>query len=141
MISLPPGCIVSPEPPNWYSTMALREWFERFPFVAITRGVQPSEAKPCAEILRKSGFCIIETPLNSPEPYRSIEQMVDLLGETVLVGAGTVIDPVQVEDVKRAGGRLIVSPHCDERVIEKTKECGLFSIPGAVSAMSCTIVP
>lgn len=113
--------------------MALRQWFENFPFVAITRGIQPGEAKPCAEVLHKNGFCIIETPLNSPEPYRSIEKMVDLLGESVLVGAGTVVDPAQVEDVQRAGGRLIVSPHCDVRVIEKTKECGLFSIPGAAT--------
>jgi 2-dehydro-3-deoxyphosphogalactonate aldolase len=113
--------------------MVLRKWFEHFPFIAITRGIRPDEAKPCAEVLRDHGFCVIETPLNSPEPYRSIEKMVDLLGETALVGAGTVTDPGQVEEVKRAGGRLIVSPHCDVRVIERTKECGLFSLPGAAT--------
>lgn len=113
--------------------MTLRQCLENFPFIAITRGIRPDEATQIGAILRKSGFCVIETPLNSPDPYRSIEKMVDLFGEDVLVGAGTVVRPDQVEDVKRAGGTLIVSPHCDVRVIEKTKECGLISLPGAAT--------
>lgn len=113
--------------------MELQHYLSDFPFVAITRGIKPDEAVPCCRILHTAGFRIIETPLNSSEPYRSIEQMAGLFGSEVLIGAGTVLKTAQVDEVKNVGGRLIVSPHCDTRIIERTKKCGLISIPGVAT--------
>ncbi len=36
-----------------------------------------------------------------------------------------------------AGGKLIVSPNCDPEVIAATKELGLVSIPGVLTASEC----
>jgi len=113
--------------------MDLRQYLKKFPFIAITRGIKPDEAVVCCRILHAAGFRIIETPLNSPDPYRSIEQMAGLFGSEILIGAGTVVKLEQVDEVKNAGGRLVVSPHCDPGIIEKTKECGLISIPGVAT--------
>jgi 2-dehydro-3-deoxyphosphogalactonate aldolase len=113
--------------------MDLRQYLKQFPFIAITRGIKPAEAVVCCRILHAAGFRIIETPLNSPDPYRSIEQMAGLFGSEILIGAGTVVKLEQVDEVKKAGGRLVVSPHCDPKIIEKTKECGLISIPGVAT--------
>ena len=48
-----------------------------------------------------------------------------------MIGAGTVLTEEQVVLTAKAGGRFIISPNTDRQVIEKTKELGLISMPGA----------
>lgn len=103
------------------------------PLVAILRGIKPSSAKDVAEILYDAGFTIVEVPLNSPDPLRSIEIIADHLGDRMLVGAGTVLSEQDVHNVKNAGGKIIVSPNCNLRVIRATKEHGLYSFPGVLT--------
>ena len=61
------------------------------PLVAILRGLTPGEAVPIAQALYDAGFRLIEVPLNSPEPLRSIAAIRAALGSDALVGAGTVL--------------------------------------------------
>ena len=105
-------------------------WLKRWPLVAILRGVKPGEAPDLGTMLVETGFTIIEVPLNSPEPYASIVRLVKRIGDRALVGAGTVTDWEQVTKVADAGGRLIVMPHADERIVEAAKRRNLFVIPG-----------
>lgn len=105
-------------------------YFEQCPLVAIIRGVKPSEAEAIAQALYDGGIRIIEVPLNSPDPLTSIRAIVDRLGESALVGAGTVLDPAQVADVKDAGGRIVVSPNMNPAVIKATVAAGMVSSPG-----------
>jgi 2-dehydro-3-deoxyphosphogalactonate aldolase len=105
-------------------------WFKRWPLVAILRGVKPSEAVEIGLVLAETGFTIIEVPLNSPEPYASIVKLEKRLGGKVLIGAGTVTDWEQVPKVADAGGRIIVMPHADERIVEAAKRRNLFVVPG-----------
>jgi 2-dehydro-3-deoxyphosphogalactonate aldolase len=113
--------------------MKLKKYLEEFPFIGIMRGIRPEEAVACASVLIDKGFRIIETPLNSPDPFRSIHLMAESYGETALIGAGTVTEVEQVSQVQKAGGKLIFSPNCDPKVIKATKECGLISIPGVAT--------
>ena len=71
------------------------------------------------------GFRIIEVPLNSPEPFDSIDRLAAALGDGVLVGAGTVVDPTDVSRVAGSGGRLVVAPNADRRVVAAAKGAGL----------------
>jgi 2-dehydro-3-deoxyphosphogalactonate aldolase len=100
------------------------------PLVAIIRGVTPGEAEAIGDVLFEAGIRIVEVPLNSPEPLKSIEILARSLGERALVGAGTVLDPADVARVKDAGGRIIVSPNVFTPVIEATAAAGLVSSPG-----------
>jgi 2-dehydro-3-deoxyphosphogalactonate aldolase len=52
------------------------------------------------------------------------------LGDQALIGAGTVLDPAQVGEVRQAGGRLIVSPDCNPEVIAAAAAAGMVSTPG-----------
>jgi 2-dehydro-3-deoxyphosphogalactonate aldolase len=98
------------------------------PLVAILRGVRPEEVEAIGRVLIDAGFSLIEVPLNSPDPFDSIARLARLEG--ALVGAGTILDPAEVEKLAAAGGMLAVSPHCDPAVIAETKRLGLISIPG-----------
>lgn len=101
--------------------------------VAILRGVEPDEVVDIAAALLDSGIRIIEVPLNSPRPLLSIERLAARFGEQALIGAGTVLSAKQVDEVAAAGGRLIVSPNTEPKVIERTLELALDSLPGAMT--------
>jgi 2-dehydro-3-deoxyphosphogalactonate aldolase len=109
---------------------ALGDWLKRCPLVAILRGIKPGEALDIGTMLVETGFTIIEVPLNSPEPFASIVRLAKRLGDRALLGAGTVTDLEQVTKVADAGGRVIVMPHADERVVEAAKRRNLFVVPG-----------
>lgn len=104
--------------------------FTACPLVAIIRGVTPDEAEDIGDAILGAGIRIIEVPLNSPEPLKSIERLAKRIGERALVGAGTVLKPEQVEAVRSAGGQLIVSPNTNTAVIAATVSAGIVSCPG-----------
>jgi 2-dehydro-3-deoxyphosphogalactonate aldolase len=108
----------------------MREHLQALPLIAILRGLTPDEALPVGQVLVQAGFRIIEVPLNSPQPLRSIERLAQAFGSHCLIGAGTVMSAAQVDEVARAGGRLIVMPHSDTTVIRAAKAQGMYSAPG-----------
>lgn len=114
--------------------MGAKELFGKFlgecPLIAIIRGVTADEAEAIGEAIYEAGIRIVEVPLNSPDPLMSIEKLARRLGDKALVGAGTVLRPEQVADVKKAGGRIIVSPDTNIEVVAAAAEAGLVSSPG-----------
>lgn len=105
--------------------------------VAILRGISPAEALKISETLIECGITKIEVPLNSPDPFNSIEQMVRSFGTDALIGAGTVLTPTDVTRLKDVGGALVVSPDCNPAVIEATKAAGMLSFPGVLTPTEC----
>lgn len=101
--------------------------------IAILRGLQPQEAAAVGEVLYCAGFRVIEVPLNSPSPYESIRILRDALPADCLIGAGTVLSLEQVEQVKAAGGQVIVMPHSDAKVLRAAKAAGLYLSPGVAT--------
>jgi 2-dehydro-3-deoxyphosphogalactonate aldolase len=108
----------------------VRAWLQRCPLVAILRGVQPAEAESICAALERAGICIVEVPLNSPNPLQSISILSRSFGSRMLIGAGTLTEPSQVGEVAASGGRLIVTPHADAVIVRTAKAAGLFVIPG-----------
>lgn len=110
-----------------------REALAALPLVAILRGLRPEEADGVGDALVGAGVTIIEVPLNSPDPFASIRRLADRHGERALVGAGTVLDPADVDRVRDAGGRLVVMPHSDPAVIARAVALGLDCTPGVAT--------
>ena len=52
----------------------------------------------------------------------------------VLVGAGTVLTPQQVDEAVAAGAAYVVSPGTSRAVVERCQEHGVLALPGAVTA-------
>ena len=102
--------------------------------IAILRGLTPDGAAPVTEALIAAGITKIEVPLNSPQPFESIRRMIAQAGDTALIGAGTVLDPVEVGQLAALGAGMVVSPDCNPRVIVAAKSAGLLSYPGVFTA-------
>jgi 2-dehydro-3-deoxyphosphogalactonate aldolase len=103
------------------------------PLVAILRGLKAHEALDIGGALVAIGWKLIEVPLNSPQPLLSIEKLASTHPD-VLIGAGTVLTPGQVREVRAAGGRLIVSPNFDADVIREAAKLGMVCLPGVATA-------
>ena len=103
------------------------------PLVAILRGVKPSEVLGVAAVIVEAGIEIIEVPLNSPDPFSSIELLAQHFGGSCLIGAGTVLSVDQVNKVHAAGGQLVVSPNTDAAVIKAAKSYNMVSFPGCLT--------
>ena len=105
----------------------------QLPLVAILRGITSGESVEIGRRLYEAGFRLIEVPLNSPEPFKSIVAIRQSLPDDALVGAGTVLTVDQVRELKDSGGDLTVMPHADTAVICAAKAAGMACTPGVVT--------
>jgi 2-dehydro-3-deoxyphosphogalactonate aldolase len=105
----------------------------RMPLVAILRGLDVAQAMPVGLALYAAGFRVLEVPLNRPGALECIALLSKELPDDALVGGGTMLNRADVEAVHAAGGRLIVSPNCDARVISHAAALGMLCAPGVAT--------
>ncbi len=108
--------------------------FDQMPLVAILRGIEPSDASGVATALVNSGLRIIEVPLNSPQPLKSIAAIANVFGNDVIVGAGTVLNEDQAHQVLDSGGQLLIAPNLNLKVGEVAARAGIAWCPGVFTA-------
>lgn len=115
------------------------EDIENNKIIAILRGIKDDELIPLAEAMYEGGIRLLEITFSAGKPEsdkktaENIKKLVSHFGERMHIGAGTVLTEGQVELVKLAGGKFIISPDTNTAVIKKTRELGLVSIPGALT--------
>ena len=110
-----------------------------FALIPILRGLEPDRAVEIAQVLYGEGFLCFEVPLNSPDPFRSIERICQRFDGRLLIGAGTVLSVADVGRVTDAGGMIVVSPNADLDVIDATKQRGMISLPGFATATESSV--
>jgi 2-dehydro-3-deoxyphosphogalactonate aldolase len=101
--------------------------------VAILRGIKPDEAEAVVGTLIDTGFELIEVPLNSPDPFVSIERLCKRFGGDCHIGAGTVLTAADCARVADVGGRLMVSPNVDADVLAMARSRQMVTMPGVFS--------
>ncbi|MBB3455851.1 2-dehydro-3-deoxyphosphogalactonate aldolase [Rhizobium sp. BK313] len=104
------------------------------PLIAILRGVKPEETADIVGALIDAGLTAIEIPLNSPEPFRSIEIAAKMAPADCLIGAGTVLTVEDVDRLDAAGGKLLVTPNVEPAVISRARDKGMVTMPGVFTA-------
>lgn len=98
--------------------------------IAILRGITTSEATDVGSALFEAGVRVVEVPLNSPDPFTTIERLAVEFAGRMTVGAGTVLDPADINLLKSHKGEIAVSPDSNPAVITRAREAGLVPIPG-----------
>ncbi|WP_158782432.1 2-dehydro-3-deoxy-6-phosphogalactonate aldolase [Pantoea sp. BAV 3049] len=109
-------------------------WSTKLPLIAILRGIRPEEAEAHVGALVEAGFDAVEIPLNSPDWQLSIASMVKTFGDKALIGAGTVLEPEQVDRLAEMNSKLVVTPNTDVAVIRRAVEHGMTVAAGCATA-------
>jgi 2-dehydro-3-deoxyphosphogluconate aldolase / (4S)-4-hydroxy-2-oxoglutarate aldolase len=90
------------------------------------------DAGPLAGALVAGGLPVAEVTFRTAAAGDAIRAMADR-GD-VLLGAGTVLTPAQVDEAVAAGASYVVSPGLSRAVVERCGEHGILALPGAVTA-------
>lgn len=115
------------------------EWLMEHKLVAIARRVAKEDIADTARALYEGGVRSLEITFDQSNPNciaetaRSIEIVREVMGERMMVGAGTVLTVEQAVTAAKAGASFVLSPDTNVEVIEKVKELGLVSVPGAMT--------
>ena len=99
--------------------------------IAIFRGDFRGEWLAYAQALLNGGITAMEITLNSPDALAGIETLAKQLGDQIMLGAGTVLTPEEVNRAVDAGARFIIAPDTDPAVIEAAKKRDAAVLPGA----------
>jgi 2-dehydro-3-deoxyphosphogluconate aldolase/(4S)-4-hydroxy-2-oxoglutarate aldolase len=103
------------------------------PIVPVVVLDDDRDALPLAEALLEGGIAIMEITLRSAVALDSIERIANELPE-MHVGAGTVLDSLQMIRVRDAGGRFSFSPGISTDLLDCANEQNISFIPGVATA-------
>lgn len=104
------------------------------------RGLEKAYCLPAVQALYAGGIRLVEVTFNQKEPathkhtLEAIRQIREEMQGKMCVGAGTVTSVELARQAKEAGATFIVSPDTNPEVIAYTREAGMVSIPGALTA-------
>ena len=112
---------------------------EKEKLITIVRGVEKEKLIPLAEAMYTGGIRLLEVTYSANGKVSDEEtaECIKILSEhfegRMYIGAGTVLSEKQVELTKNAGGKFIISPDTNEKVIKKSRELSMVSMPGALT--------
>ncbi len=114
-------------PPTTSAT--LHESLFNAAIIAVLILDEPADAAPLAHALLSGGISCVELTLRTPAAMDCLRSIRSLVPE-MLVGAGTVLSPAQVREVKEAGAAFGVSPGINPPVVAEAQRIGLPFAPG-----------
>lgn len=111
----------------------MQETLSRLEQIAVVPAVildNADHAGPLAEALIEGGLPCAEITLRTPASMEALRRMTPF-SDRLLLGAGTVLNTTQADQVIDAGARFIVSPGMDEKLIRHCHARNITIIPGA----------
>ena len=99
------------------------------PVIPVLTIERVADAVPLARALVKGGLPVLEITLRTPTAMAALGAIAEEVPDAV-VGAGTVLEAAQVEQIQKLGARFAVSPGCTPSLVAATKAAGLPYLPG-----------
>ncbi len=101
--------------------------------VPIVRASSADEAVRIVEAVCAGGVSTVEVTMTVPGAIKVLERMAERLGDRVLLGAGTILDPETARAAILAGAQFLVSPNLNPKVIEVARRYSCVSIPAGLT--------
>lgn len=101
--------------------------------VPVVRAANVDEARRAVDAICEGGIPIIEITMTVPNAAVMIKELVRELGNSVLVGAGTVTNAEQAEICMDAGAQFLVSPGLSVSVVQAATKRSILALPGALT--------
>jgi 2-dehydro-3-deoxyphosphogluconate aldolase/(4S)-4-hydroxy-2-oxoglutarate aldolase len=99
--------------------------------VAILRADDGSRLADAAAALAEGGVDIVEVTFTVPRAEKVLAEVAERLGDRVLLGAGTILDPETARVALMSGAKFLVSPVVRPAVIELARRYSVPMFPGA----------
>jgi len=115
----------------------VRARIEEIGIVPAIRVSSTEEARFAAAAVSSGGIPIVEITMTVPEACELIQDMVANAPD-IIVGAGTVLDPVTAHRCLEAGAQFLTSPGLDLSIVELTEKAGVVTMPGALTPSEVT---
>ncbi|HUR42077.1 MAG TPA: bifunctional 4-hydroxy-2-oxoglutarate aldolase/2-dehydro-3-deoxy-phosphogluconate aldolase [Verrucomicrobiae bacterium] len=99
----------------------------------VVRAPSADEAVALGEAIVAGGLPVLEITLTVPDALAAIERLAAKLGDSVLIGAGSVLDAAGVRASVEAGARFIVTPAFDAEALQACRDLSVACIVGALT--------
>ncbi len=110
-----------------------RRRIEEIAICPVVRASSPAQAIAAADAVCAGGIPVVEITMTVPGAIEVIAQLVDTIGENVLVGAGTVLDAETAQRCIEAGAQFLVSPGLDFETVQLANRAGKLIMAGALT--------
>ena len=101
--------------------------------IPIVRTDTASHAQHAVEAIRIAGLPLVEVTMTVPGAIKILETACDRFGDSLIVGAGTVLDAATARQCMLAGAEFFVTPSLDLPTIEICNRYSKCVIPGALT--------
>src|SRR5438105_7971872 len=99
--------------------------------VAVVRSRDTLQLVEVARALADGGVSVIEITMTVPDALDVVRAVLRALGDRVLLGAGTILDPETARAALLAGAEYLVAPTINLDVIRLCQRYGKLVMPGA----------
>jgi 2-dehydro-3-deoxyphosphogluconate aldolase/(4S)-4-hydroxy-2-oxoglutarate aldolase len=99
--------------------------------VAVVRAPDSGQLVEVARALADGGVSVIEITMTVPDALDVVRQVRKTLGDRILLGAGTILDPETARAALLAGAEFLVAPTVNLDVIRLCQRYGKMVMPGA----------
>lgn len=106
--------------------------------IPVVRASNSEQALLGAEAVRAGGIPIVEVTMTVPGAIEVIARLARTVGDSVLIGAGTVLDADAALKCVAAGAQFIVSPGFDRETMEAVRSEGKIMMAGALTPTEIT---
>src|SRR5436190_6891284 len=101
--------------------------------VAVVRSPDSQQLVEVVRALADGGVTVVEITMTVPNALEVVRQVRQALGERVLLGAGTILDPETARAALLAGAEFLVAPTVNLDVIRLCRRYDKLVMPGAFS--------
>lgn len=101
--------------------------------IAVVRSESPDQLVRVVRALAEGGVTAAEITFTVPDALEVIRQVRKELGDSVVLGAGTVLDPETARAALLAGAEFIVGPTTNREVITLCRRYDKVVMPGALT--------
>ncbi len=99
--------------------------------VAVVRSPDSEQLVEVAQALAEGGVTVIEITMTVPDALAVVRRVRQALGDRILLGAGTILDPETARAALLAGAEYLVSPTLNLEVIKLCQRYDKLVMPGA----------
>jgi 2-dehydro-3-deoxyphosphogluconate aldolase/(4S)-4-hydroxy-2-oxoglutarate aldolase len=110
-----------------------RKWLVSVGIVPVIRAASIKQALDAVDAVWKGGITVVEVTMTVPGANNVIEMLRKTMGNDVLIGAGTILDPESAAASLDAGAQFLVSPGFNEGTVAFAALKSILMIAGALT--------